>query len=164
MHARTFTRAISLLALSLLLAACLAPGYVKDPTPWLTTADWPQAERARVVLSEYAFTPQVLSFTEGRAYVLEIANKGKETHDFVSERFFRAIATRKARMPEVAELEAPYFTDLEVHPGGTVELHFVAVRPGTYDLSCTVGGHAAMGMKGAIRILPKPKASGSPNR
>jgi uncharacterized cupredoxin-like copper-binding protein len=164
MRRNAFLASILTLTLIFVQAACVPRGYIKDPSPWVMAADWSQAETVRVTMSEYVFTPQVLSFTEGRPYVLEIVNLGLENHYFVSEKFFRAVATRKAQVPEVAELKAPHFTALEVYPGERLELHFVAVRQGTYELRCTNQGHTEKGMTGAIRILPKPKTpSGSTN-
>lgn len=141
-------------------AGCVTIGYVKDPSPWLATAEWDRAQRIPVTLSEYSFTPQVLDLWEGQPYVLEIKNTGREKHYFTAEEFFRAIATRKAQIPAVVEVKAPYFTALELYPGQTLELFFVAVRPGTYNLLCTIPGHSQKGMTGAIKILPRPKDGG----
>src|SRR5512134_3575701 len=93
------------LGVPLLVAGCATPaGYVKDPMPWLETADWAKLQRVRVVMTEYKFTPQVLSFDEGKPYVLEIENAGKEPHSFTAEKFFRAVAIRGMRFPGAAAL------------------------------------------------------------
>ena len=55
----------------------------------------------------------------------------------------------------MVEVKAPYFSALELYPGQTLELFFVAVRPGTYDLRCTIPGHAQKGMTGAVKIQPR---------
>lgn len=141
------------LGVSLLAASCATPaGYVKDPIPWLENADWSKMQKVRVVMSEYRFTPQVLSFDEGKPYVLEIENAGKEGHSFTAEKFFRAVAMREIRIPGAAALDFPNFATVEVQPGALVEVAFVAVREGEYDMLCTDPGHPEKGMIGAIQI------------
>lgn len=109
-------------------------------------------------LGERAFHPQVLTFWEGRPYVLDIVNTGRETHSFEAESFFRAVALQEARVVGAASFERPRFPALTVRPGQTVELLFVTVRPDDYPVACTVPGHRGQGMTGARRVLPKPKA------
>jgi uncharacterized cupredoxin-like copper-binding protein len=142
------------LGVSLLVASCAIPaGYVKDPIPWLETADWSKVERIRVAMSEYRFTPQVLSFEEGKPYVLEIENAGKERHNFAAEKFFRAVAVREIRVPGAAALDLPSFATVELQPGGIVDIAFVAVRPGEYDMVSSEPGDAQKGLIGAAQIL-----------
>ncbi len=138
-------------------SACIPEGYVKDPTPWLAEARWEKAERVQVAITEVAFTPQVLTFQKNRPYVLEIANRGAQPHELAAEQFLKAVATRDARVPGVAGFTAPRFTAIEIAPGQTVEVAFVAVRPGTYPLTCSAPGHGGDGLSGAARILPAPK-------
>ncbi len=144
--------------LALVSGACTPRGYVVDPFPWLDAADWSRAERVRVELGEHALDPQVLTFQEGRPYVLDIVNTGRETHSFAAESFFRAVALREARVVGAASFETPRFPALAVRPGQNVELLLVAVRPDDYPVACTVPGHEGQGMTGALRVLPKPKA------
>ena len=59
--------------------------------------------------------------------------------------FYQAIATRKIQTAE-AEYKAPYFDAVELKIGGTLEVYFVPVLGGTYDILCTITGHAAAGM------------------
>jgi len=148
-----------LLALFALLAtaACSPRGYVKDPDPWLAAADWSRAERRSVTLSEFRINPQVVSFEEGQPYALEITNEGREKHAFRTSGFFRAVATRWLEVRGAAGIRAPYFISLELLPGVSVELQFVAVRPGTYEVSCPEAGHAGQGMLAAFEIRPRPQ-------
>ena len=150
-------KALAACAVVLFASACIPEGYVKDPTPWLVEARWGEAERVQVAITEYAFTPQVLTFVKNRPYVLEIVNRGARPHVFAAEQFLKAVATRDARVPDVAGFTAPRFTAIEVAPGQRVELAFVAVRPGTYPLTCSAPGHDANGMSGAARIVPPPE-------
>ena len=66
--------------------------------------------------------------------------------------FYQAIATRKIQTAE-AEYKAPYFDAVELKIGGTLEVYFVPVLGGTYDILCTITGHAAAGMtRGGVTI------------
>lgn len=148
----------ALAGLLLLALGCAPRGYVVEPWSWVEAADWSRAERVRVELMEHGFVPQVLTFRDGVAYLLEIANAGSEPHSFASPDFFRAVALREVRVAGAATLDASRFSVVRVEPGQTVVVSFVAVRPDDYPLICTVAGHRERGMAGALRILPKTKA------
>lgn len=137
----------------LLLAGCVLPGYVRDPAPWVGPADWSQAGRVRLQVSEAGLEPQVLTLDEGQAYVLQLVNTGRERQRLESENFYRALAHRRLRAPREGAAEVEGASGLEVEPGGTLELSFVAVRPGTYALRA-----APHGFTGAVQIAPRPPA------
>ncbi|MBI5342697.1 MAG: hypothetical protein HZB63_05190 [Deltaproteobacteria bacterium] len=117
----------------------------------LAAADWSRMETVTVNLSEYAFSPSPVVFKEGVPTKLVLRNAGKEHHYFVSEQFFRNVATRKVQSSD-GEVKAPYFTAVEVYAGKTMEWFLVPMKKGTFDLLCTVKGHAEHGMKGTIEI------------
>jgi uncharacterized cupredoxin-like copper-binding protein len=117
----------------------------------LAAADWSRMETVTVTLSEYAFSPTPLLFREGVPTKLVIKNAGKEHHYFVSEEFFRNVATRKVQSSD-GEVKAPFFAAVEVYAGKTMEWFLIPMRKGTFDLLCTVKGHAEHGMKGTIEV------------
>src|SRR5512134_3841987 len=117
----------------------------------LAAADWSKMETVTVTLSEYAFAPSPLVFKEGVPTKLVLKNAGKEHHYFVSEPFFRNVATRKIQSSD-GEFKAPFFTAVEVYAGKTAEWFLVPMKKGTFDLRCTVTGHAEKGMKGTIEV------------
>jgi len=117
----------------------------------LAAADWSRMETVTVTLSEYAFSPSPVVFKEGVPTKLVLRNAGKEHHYFVSEQFFRNVATRKVQSSD-GEVKAPYFTAVEVYAGKTMEWFLVPMKKGTFDLLCTVKGHAEHGMKGTIEV------------
>lgn len=43
------------------------------------------------------------------------------------------------------EVKATYFLSIEVHPGHALELYFIPVKAGRYDLVCTMEGQPAWG-------------------
>lgn len=126
--------------------------HVRDAAERVKAADWSKMETVTVVMSEFAFAPQPLVFRQGVPYKLVIENTGSEKHYFTAEDFFRAIATRKLQSNTDGEVKAPYFSAIEVYPGRSLDLYFIPVTAGTYELICTIAGHAGMGMTGKIRI------------
>jgi uncharacterized cupredoxin-like copper-binding protein len=109
-------------------------------------ADWSKAKKVTVVAVEYAFLPNDLTFREGVAYRLHLANKGKETHEFTAPDFFKALDMRQP-----APLN-PDHTEIVLQPGDRKDLYFVAKRPGSYDLRCS--DHDWAGMTGHITVTP----------
>lgn len=134
-----------------LITGCAEIHYVKDAPEKVKAADWSKIQTVTVSLTEYKFTPSQLSFKKNIPYRLILKNEGKEKHYFVSEGFFMAIALRKVQTPD-GEIKAPYITAVEVYPGKSVEIYFIPDKVGTYNLICTIEGHADRGMKGKIEI------------
>jgi uncharacterized cupredoxin-like copper-binding protein len=108
-------------------------------------------ETVTVTLTEYAFSPAPVVLKEGVPTKLVLKNAGKEAHYFVATKFFTAIATRKIQGSD-GEVKAPSFTAVEVYPGKTLEWFLVPTQKGTFDLLCTIKGHAEHGMKGKIEV------------
>ncbi len=128
-----------------------AAGYVVGARARVEAADWSQAEIVAVELSEFKFEPSDLAFQEGIAYRLVLRNTGDRTHTFVSENFFKAIATEKLVTAD-GMIATPYLRAIAVRSGEEKELRFVPVRKGTYGLECTILLHSTFGMEGRITI------------
>ena len=131
---------------------CSGVAYVSDAPERVKAADWSKMETVQVSLTEYVFAPSTLVFQGGVPYKLEIMNKGSMKHYFTAEGFFKAIATRKIQSNADGEIKAPYFMAIEVFPGRSLDLYFIPVKNGSYELLCTIEGHAGKGMVGQIRI------------
>ena len=127
------------------------PGYVEDAAARVAAVDWSRAESVEVRLTEYAFDPGNLTFRSGKPYRLRIENVGTRSHTFVSQGFFQSIAAQQLVGGESA-ISSPFLKTVAVSPKTVRELTFVAVRPGTYRLECTVPLHASFGMVGEIVI------------
>jgi len=142
---------------SLVIAALLtmaAPSLAaegQDLAKVLAGADWSKMETVTVKMTEYAFTPVPISLKAGVPTKLVLRNEGKEHHYFVAEKFFGTIATRKVQDSD-GEVKAPAFTAVEVYAGKTLEWFLVPTEKGTFDVICTVKGHAEHGMKGTIEV------------
>ncbi|WP_426415261.1 multicopper oxidase domain-containing protein [Aestuariirhabdus sp. LZHN29] len=154
-----------------LLAGCLAAvllsvslfanaaDYITNASEIVSNTDWDKMETVRVIMGEKGeklfYKPQKLTFKAGQPYKLELVNKGKKKHYFTAAGFFRNIATRKVQSDKDGEIKAPYFLALEMMPkGGKLDLYFVPVTPGEYDVICTIDDHADRGMHGSITIEP----------
>ena len=131
---------------------CATVGYIQDAPQRVAAADWSKMKTVDVVLKEYSFHPSDLTFKADVPHKLRIINKGTTKHYFTAEGFFRAIATRKLQSNADGEIKAPYFTAIEVFPGRSLDLYFIPVKKGRYDLLCTISGHADHGMTGTIAI------------
>ncbi len=125
--------------------------YLSNAGDYVSAADWDAMETVTVEMSEYSFTPEVLTFVAGTPYKLEIVNIGEVKHYFTAEEFYRSIALRKAQTSE-GEFKAPYMKAVEVFPGDQVDIYFVAVLTGTFDSVCTIAGHTEAGMTGHITV------------
>ncbi|MEN8235247.1 MAG: cupredoxin domain-containing protein [Actinomycetota bacterium] len=116
-----------------------------------SAADWDNAKLVRIELDEMSFTPNELTFEAGKPYKVELVNVGAVKHEFTAESFFASVAWRKAESAE-SEIKAPFFTEIEVFAGQTVELFFVPISTGTFDLVCEIEGHLEGGMHGSITV------------
>ncbi len=143
---------VAVCAALILAAGCAAVDYVADAKSKVKAADWSKMKTVKVILKEYLYSPSTLKFKTDVPYKLQINNKGTVKHYFTSEKFFKAIATRKVQSNSDGEIKAPYFSALEVFPGRSLDMYFIPVKKGTYKLHCTITGHEASGMHGTIVI------------
>lgn len=104
------------------------------------------------------FQPANLEFETGKLYKLVLVNNSPHDHYFSSDKFSRAIFTRKVQTyasnsEETAEIKG-HIREIEVFPGHRAEWWFVPIQTGNFsDLKCTVDGHAEAGMTGTISIM-----------
>lgn len=139
------------LSLLLLPVSEISASAEPDLAKVLAGADWSKMETITVTMTEYAFSPTPVVLKGGVPTKLVLKNAGKVAHYFVAETFFKTIATRKVQGSD-GEVKAPSFTAVEVYPGKTLEWFLVPTQKGTFDLLCTVKGHAQQGMKGKIEV------------
>lgn len=156
----------AVIALGMTTWAC-DKGQVTEParpitaSEWISSVNWDQRTIVTVTMVEsgpttMSFSPNQLTFEAGKPYVLRIVSPATNgaKHYFSPEglgNFYTAIATRKIETSQ-AEYKAPYFNEVELLIGGALELYFVPVLPGTYDIVCTIPGHKGFGMTAQITI------------
>jgi uncharacterized cupredoxin-like copper-binding protein len=127
---RTFIRKFAVFGLLIVGALCGGAG--------------PSPEPLNVIMTEYKFVPDHLTFRHDKYYRLHLENRGKETHEFTAPTFF---ATAKIDNPEALNHER---TEAVVQPGESKDILLTPGKPGTYDLRCS--DHDWNGMTGGITV------------
>lgn len=104
----------------------------------------PKPVMIEVVMVDYRFDPDHLTFEHDVRYQLHLENRGKDTHEFTAPTF---LATATIDNPDVLNRE---HTEVLVQPGKSKDLFLTPHRPGTYDLRCA--DHDWDGMVGGITV------------
>jgi len=123
----------------LLLAAFLAQVSLCTILP--TTLD--------VTLSDYRYTPDVLTVPAGREITLQLKNEG-----FVSHMFIIFKLGTDAGEKYGPEDEQNIYWKFEIPPGKSATVTFTAPSvSGKYYVTCGLGGHHEAGMVGTLIIV-----------
>lgn len=105
------------------------------------------------IAGELKFFPNHLEFVEGKQYKLLLDNPSPTKHYFTAKDFADAIWTRKVDAGNVEIKGAIH--ELELRPNANAQWVFVPMKPGTYELHCSIPGHTEAGMVGDIFIAAK---------
>lgn len=151
---------MKLLATAALLACAFAlPSWAEEPVAnsaeIVKAADWNAMETVTVELSEHEFSPQNLKLKAGQPYRLVLKNSGEKDHYYTASEFYQGVAWRKVQTPKPhgGEFKAPYFSAVEVYKKpGQIELFFVPVKKGSFEVICTIDDHKDKGMTGSITV------------
>ena len=127
------------LALAAALAVFALPAAAQTP-------DWANAETVAVSMSNYAFTPSALTLRANQPYKLVFTSTVMKDHDFAAPELFAAGTIAPEDMSKVSK------GVVEVDDGGTVAVHFVPTKPGTYNFTCDHFMHSMLGMKGTAVV------------
>jgi len=140
-----------------------AAATISTPTTasdWVSAVNFDNATTVTVDMVEngaaLSYSLSQSTFEAGKPYIIQITNAATNGKHYFSPKtdlgsFYKAIATRKIQTAE-AEYKAPYFDAVELKVGGTLEIYFVPVLPGTYTIICTIVGHEAAGMTTEVTI------------
>src|SRR5665647_1457965 len=101
--------------------------YLQNGKEFVDAADWDAAPKVRIELGEMFFKPKDVTLEAGKPYVIELANTG-------------------------SEVKVPYFTEVEVLAGKSVELFVIPTVPGSFEMLCEIKGHREAGMEGTISV------------
>ncbi len=161
---RPIRRLICLLALAAL-GGCSSPpaflrtaysnaGYVEDPKGKTGAVDWNGAEKLVMYFSSYKLQPNKIAFKAGEAYEMRLVNEEKKPHSFKAAQFFRAIAVHNITLlgKDGLVVNNPRIERISLPPGAVVQLHFVAVKKGEFEISCDEPVHATQGMTAEFTI------------
>jgi plastocyanin len=88
----------------------------------------------RITADEYSFDPERIVLERGGPLTIELRNDGDLAHNLRLRRGDREVGG------------TPTF------PGGRTESGRVQLQPGTYEMICTVGDHADLGMTGELEV------------
>lgn len=99
---------------------------------------------------ELKFVPDTLQLSANKRYKLVLTNPSTFKHYFTAKDFADAIWTQKVDAGNVEIKGAIH--ELELRPGSKAEWVFVTLKPGAYNLRCTIPGHTEAGMTGKLTI------------
>ena len=138
-------------------SSAAAAAVVKEQKPWGIAAD-PQAATRSVEIrmtDDMRFTPSQLDVREGETLRLRAVNRGKVMHEIVigTPEELQAHAELMKKHPGMAHDE-PYMTHVSPGQRGEIVWHFN--RPGNFEFACLIPGHFEAGMRGSIRVKPRP--------
>ncbi len=100
--------------------------------------------------NELRFEPGQLTFEAGQRYKLLLDNPSAQKHYFTAKDFADAIWSQKVQAGAVEVKGA--IDELELKSGAAAEWVFVAMKPGNYELHCSIPGHTEAGMTGSLTI------------
>lgn len=92
-----------------------------------------------IVATEMRFSPNRIDARVGQAIHITIVNRGSQRHDF---------AFQSIDMPGLRGVETLTM------PGQSTTVTLNFDTPGTFPFLCTIEGHAASGMTGAVFVSP----------
>lgn len=100
---------------------------------------------------ELKFFPSTIQLETGKQYKLLLDNPSPDKHYFTSKDFADASWTKKVQAGKVEVKGAIH--ELELKPGGEAEWDLTPMKSGTYELHCSIKGHAPAGMVGEIIVM-----------
>jgi uncharacterized cupredoxin-like copper-binding protein len=108
-------------------------------------ADWAQARRIDMALSNFEFSPRQITFMQNQPYVLHLENHGSGAHNFNAPEFFGTVLLRDTH-------SAGRDGAIEVAKGEARDIYLVPAKSGAFRLTCSHFLHATMGMTGEIVV------------
>ncbi|MBL1175366.1 cupredoxin domain-containing protein [Pantanalinema sp. GBBB05] len=107
--------------------------------------------------NELRFVPDHLEFLAGQRYKLVLTNPSNSKHYFTAKDFADGIWTQKVEAGNVEVKGAIH--EVELKPQAQAEWMFVPIKPGSYELHCSVPGHTEAGMTGTVQVTADLKAA-----
>ena len=100
---------------------------------------------------ELKFFPNTIQLQTGTPYKLLLDNPSPDKHYFTAKDFADASWTKKVQAGKVEVKGAIH--ELELKPGAEAEWVLTPMKTGTYELHCSIKGHASAGMVGEITVV-----------
>jgi plastocyanin len=118
-------------AIALCLLAAVGCGDEEEP---VTTVTKPANSTVRVIAEEYSFDPGVIVLRGAGTLTVDVRNEGELAHNLKVRRNGEEVGG------------TPSF------PAGERRSARINLEHGQYELICTVGDHAELGMTGILRV------------
>ena len=124
-----------------------------------SNAVWTGAVETAVAMEEttgaFSFVPPNVALTQNAGYKLTLSNPSSHAskHYYTAAGFYQSVVLRKADDSQ-AEIKAPYLNAVELLIGGSTTLFIVPTVTGTFNVLCTITGHADLGMTGTLTVSP----------
>lgn len=129
-----------------------AADYITNASEIVSAADWKTMKTIRIEMSEFEYSFDNLVLDLNQPYKLELVNSGEKKHYFTAPEFYKSIATRKVQSNADGEIKAPYINAIELMVGGQLDLYFVPVTAGEFEVFCTLNDHREDGMESTITV------------
>ena len=100
--------------------------------------------------NELKFFPDRVQLVVGKKYNLLLSNSSPQKHYFTAREFASNSWTQKVDAGNV-EIKGA-IQELELRPNTNAAWVLVPMKPGNYQLQCTIPGHTEAGMTGTIAI------------
>ncbi|EKQ68287.1 putative copper-binding protein [Leptolyngbyaceae cyanobacterium JSC-12] len=100
--------------------------------------------------NELKFVPNAIEFAAGKRYKLVLDNPSNSKHYFTAKDFADNIWSQKVEAGNVEVKGAIH--EVELKPGAIADWVFIPIRTGTYELHCSIPGHAEAGMVGKLTV------------
>jgi uncharacterized cupredoxin-like copper-binding protein len=100
--------------------------------------------------NELKFFPDRVQLVAGKKYKLLLSNPSPQKHYFTAREFASSSWTQKVDAGNV-EIKGA-IQELELRPNTTAAWVLVPIKPGSYQLRCTIPGHTEAGMTGTMTI------------
>ncbi len=107
----------------------------------------------RVILTDFAFTPNSFTVPAGQPISIELMNNGAATHSFI---IMKAGAQVQGHFTD-ADKANVYWEVPAVAPGQSTKATFTAPNePGDYQVLCGVPAHFESGMVATLTVVKSP--------
>jgi uncharacterized cupredoxin-like copper-binding protein len=100
--------------------------------------------------NELKFFPDRIQLVAGKKYKLLLSNPSPQKHYFTAREFASNSWTQKVDAGNV-EIKGA-IQELELRPSSNAVWVLVPMKPGSYQLRCTIPGHTEAGMTGTITV------------
>lgn len=141
--------------LSLSVGLAYAEDGYEDPTlDWMPeNIDWRDAEVVTIELGDHVFSPDEVILKQNKPYKLVLDNiSRKHAHDLVDPALFHAVVMAKVRVNGVT-INTPHIHNAKLRPNNKAVFYLLPVKPGEYEIFCSIPNHREDGMEGTITIV-----------